>query len=76
MSGRVLKILLTFAQFERELASDRTRDKRAALMRRGMFLGGAFPFGYVFSKKRSLELGPERAQVLLEAFARFPEATA
>ena len=76
MGRLVLNILLTFAQFERELASDRVRDKKAALMRRGMFVGGTPPFGYVLGKRGVLELDKERAKVVQEIFERFPRTTA
>src|SRR5688572_23385845 len=46
MGRLVLNILLTFSQFERELASERVRDKKAALKRRGLFTGGTPPFGF------------------------------
>jgi DNA invertase Pin-like site-specific DNA recombinase len=76
MGRLVLNILLTFAQFERELASDRARDKKAALMRRGLFVGGTPPFGYVLGNRGVLELDPYRADVVREIFERFPETTA
>lgn len=42
----VLNILLTFAQFEREMLSDRVRDKAHMLRRAGRWIGGAAPYGY------------------------------
>ncbi|MBB4101482.1 recombinase family protein [Sphingomonas kyeonggiensis] len=42
----VLNILLTFAQFEREMISDRIRDRAHALRRAGRWIGGAAPYGY------------------------------
>src|SRR5688572_23182381 len=45
--GRLLlNILLTFAQFEREMLSDRMRDKKRAMKKRGMWTGGQAPYGY------------------------------
>jgi site-specific DNA recombinase len=45
--GRLIRnVLLTFAQFEREIASDRMRDKRMVMKQRGMWVGGDAPLGY------------------------------
>lgn len=46
MGRLTLNILLSFAQFERELISERTRDKMAAARRRGKWAGGKPPLGY------------------------------
>ncbi|HTM96410.1 MAG TPA: recombinase family protein [Croceibacterium sp.] len=46
MGRLVLNILLTFAQFEREMLADRVRDKIAAMRRRGRHIGGPPPYGY------------------------------
>src|SRR5258707_664893 len=46
MGRLILNVLLTFAQFERELMSDRVRDKKASMRRKGLFVGGLPPFGY------------------------------
>jgi DNA invertase Pin-like site-specific DNA recombinase len=46
MGRLVLNILLTFAQFEREMLADRVRDKIAAMRRRGQHIGGPPPYGY------------------------------
>jgi len=43
MGRLILNILLTFAQFERELMSDRVRDKKAAMQRNGYFVVGLPP---------------------------------
>lgn len=48
----VLNILLTFAQFEREMLSDRIRDKAHALRRAGRWIGGAAPYGYDLIERR------------------------
>lgn len=76
MGRLVLNILLTFAQFERELASDRSRDKKAALMRRGFFVGGTPPFGYTLAKGGRLVVDPEHAPLVREMFERFPATPA
>jgi DNA invertase Pin-like site-specific DNA recombinase len=45
--GRLIRnILLTFAQFEREMAGDRIRDKKLVMSRQGLWLGGVPPLGY------------------------------
>jgi site-specific DNA recombinase len=46
MGRLTLNVLLSFAQFEREVASERIRDKIAASKRRGMWMGGVVPLGY------------------------------
>jgi DNA invertase Pin-like site-specific DNA recombinase len=76
MGRLVLNILLTFAQFERELASDRMRDKKAALKRRGLFTGGTPPFGYTLAKGGRLTIDPDRAPLVTELFERFPSVSA
>src|SRR6202008_4774267 len=45
--GRLtLNVLLSFAQFEREIISERTRDKMSAARRKGKWVGGCLPLGY------------------------------
>lgn len=52
-TGRLIQnILLTFAQFEREISSDRLRDKFHAMKQRGLFIGGHPPFGFDLVNKR------------------------
>src|SRR3990167_4592211 len=46
MGRLTLHILLSFAQFEREIISERTKDKLGAARKRGQWLGGRPPFGY------------------------------
>ena len=77
MGRLVLNILLTFAQFERELMSDRVRDRKAAMLRNGRFAGGLPPMGYLL-KDGHLVPDPERALVVQEIFERIrtePQAT-
>jgi site-specific DNA recombinase len=46
-SGRMmLNILMTFAQYEREIIAERIRDKMSASRKRGQWVGGSIPFGY------------------------------
>ena len=52
-TGRLIQnILLTFAQFEREMSGDRLRDKFRAMKERGMFVGGHPPFGFDLIEKK------------------------
>ena len=76
MGRLVLNILLTFSQFERELAGERVRDKKAALKRRGLFTGGTPPFGFRLGKNGKLIVDPERAPIVQELFSRFPDVSA
>ena len=52
MGRLTLNILLSFAQFEREIISERTRDKMGASRMKGKFIGGLIPFGYRLDKER------------------------
>lgn len=70
MGRLVLNILLSFAQFERELTGERIRDKVAASKKRGMWMGGCPPLGYdVVSRK--LIVNPQEASVVKMIFLRF-----
>lgn len=72
-TGRlILNILLTFAQFEREIASDRLRDKFGAMRQRGMFVGGNPPFGYDLVDKK-LVINPAEGEVVRWMFTRYLE---
>ena len=46
MGRLTLNVLLSFAQFEREVTGERIRDKIAASKRKGMWMGGCVPLGY------------------------------
>jgi site-specific DNA recombinase len=72
MGRLVLNILLTFAQFEREMLADRIRDKAHALRRAGRWIGGAAPFGYDLVDHR-LVLNREEAAVVRLVHARYLE---
>ncbi len=61
MGRLTLNVLLSFAQFEREVTSERIRDKIAASKRKGMWMGGVPPIGYL-SKGRTLEPDEPRAE--------------
>ncbi len=72
-SGRMmLNILMTFAQFEREVITERIRDKVAAAKKKGMRCGGPPPMGYrsnPISKK--LEIIPEEAEIVKRIFESY-----
>jgi DNA invertase Pin-like site-specific DNA recombinase len=69
--GRLtLNVLLSFAQFERELASERIRDKFAASRRKGMWMGGTVPLGYDV-KARKLVINAEEAERVRFIFRQY-----
>src|SRR5215468_4094897 len=61
MGRLTLNVLLSFAQFEREVAGERIRDKIAASKKKGMWMGGFVPLGYDL-KDRSLVINPAEAE--------------
>ncbi len=63
MGRLTLNMLLSFAQFEREVTSERIRDKIAASKRKGMWMGGFVPLGYR-SEGRTLVIHEEEAKVI------------
>jgi len=72
MGRLTLNILLSFAQFEREIIGERIRDKMAAAKRKGKYTGGMPIFGYdVDREKRRLIVNPEEAEVVRRVFRRF-----
>jgi site-specific DNA recombinase len=73
--GRLtLNILLSFAQFEREMIAERTRDKMGAARRRGKWVGGNLVLGYDVSPQRgALMLNQEEARRVVEIFALYRE---
>jgi site-specific DNA recombinase len=65
MGRLVLNVLLSFAQFERELISERTRDKIAAARRRGKWTGGQLALGYRIDRDlHALAVIPEEAALV------------
>ena len=46
LGGKVRNVLLSFAQFEREVTGERIRDKIAASKKKGLWMGGPLPLGY------------------------------
>jgi site-specific DNA recombinase len=70
MGRLTLNMLLSFAQFERELGSERVRDKIAASKRRGLWTGGTVPLGYKAENKQ-LIIDPAAAALVRRIFQRF-----
>jgi len=70
MGRLTLNVLLSFAQFERELASERVRDKVAASRKKGKWTGGSVPLGYGIKDKR-LVVNPLEAQAVRTIFTRY-----
>lgn len=72
-SGRMmLNILVTFAQYEREVIAERIRDKMSASRKKGLWVGGVTPFGYRVLNKH-LEIVPEQAEIVKRMFQRYSE---
>jgi DNA invertase Pin-like site-specific DNA recombinase len=72
MGRLTLNILLSFAQFEREVTAERIRDKVKASRMKGIFMGGTPPYGYK-PKDRKLVIEDEEARNVRWIFARFLE---
>ncbi len=73
MGRLMLNVLLSFAQFEREVTGERIRDKIAASKRKGIWMGGVPPLGYDVAK-RKLVVNEAEAVVVRRLFAEFPRA--
>lgn len=63
MGRLTLNVLLSFAQFEREVGAERIRDKVAASRKKGMWMGGTIPLGYDVVNKR-LVVNPKEAEIV------------
>src|SRR6202167_2371614 len=70
MGRLTLNVLLSFAQFEREIAGERIRDKFAASRRKGMWMGGTIPLGYDV-QDRKLIVNKAEAETVRLIFARY-----
>ncbi|MDT3669638.1 MAG: recombinase family protein [Aromatoleum sp.] len=70
MGRLMLNVLLSFAQFEREVTGERIRDKIAASKRKGMWMGGVVPLGYRVAA-RQLVIEPGEAKLVRRIFERF-----
>lgn len=72
MGRLMLNILLSFAQFEREVTGERIRDKIAASKRKGLWMGGVPPLGYDV-RNRHLLINAREADIVRRIFQRFVE---
>jgi site-specific DNA recombinase len=72
MGRLTLNVLLSFAQFEREVIGERVRDKIAASKAKGIWVGGSIPLGYV-SVNKKLVVVPKDAQTVRSIFRRYLE---
>ncbi len=77
MGRLTLNILLSFAQFEREVIGERVRDKIAASRARGMWMGGPVPLGYRVENRKLVvdEAGAATVRRVFECFAEIGSAT-
>src|SRR5271170_557954 len=72
MGRLTLNVLLSFAQFEREVTGERIRDKIAASKKKGMWMGGNVPLGYD-ADERILVINPAEAETVRRVFALYRE---
>jgi site-specific DNA recombinase len=72
MGRLTLNVLLSFAQFEREVTSERIRDKIAASKRKGMWMGGPVPLGYGLEDRRLL-IDESEAAIVRSLYRRYAE---
>ena len=72
MGRLTLNVLLSFAQFEREVTAERIRDKIAASKKKGMWMGGTVPLGYRVDN-RKLIVHPRAALEIRSLFDRYLE---
>ena len=72
MGRLTLNMLLSFAQFEREVTGERIRDKIAASKRKGMWMGGPLPLGYDVENRR-LVVNPKESGLVRQIYQRYLE---
>ena len=72
MGRLTLNVLLSFAQFERELSSERVRDKVAASRKKGKWTGGGIPLGYD-AKDKKLAVNQPEAETVCYIYRRYLE---
>jgi len=72
MGRLTLNVLLSFAQFEREVTSERIRDKIAASKRKGIWVGGMVPLGYKVKNRKVVTIKSE-AEIVRVIFKRYLE---
>ncbi len=73
MGRLTLNVLLSFAQFEREVTGERIRDKIAASKRKGMWMGGIVPLGYEL-RERKLMVQEDEAPIIRPDLRALPGA--
>jgi site-specific DNA recombinase len=72
MGRLTLNVLLSFAQFEREVTGERIRDKVAASKKKGIWMGGWVPFGYHLDERKLL-IEPKEAEIVRLIFRLYLE---
>ena len=72
MGRLTLNVLLSFAQFEREVIGERIRDKIAASKKKGMWIGGVPPLGYRVEDRKLVIIDSE-AELVRSIFRRYAE---
>lgn len=77
MGRLTLNILLSFAQFEREVIGERIRDKFAASRKKGMWMGGFVPLGYEVKDRKLVvnEAEAKKVRMIFEQFVKLGSAT-
>jgi DNA invertase Pin-like site-specific DNA recombinase len=77
MGRLTLNILLSFAQFEREVIGERIRDKFAASRKKGMWMGGFVPLGYDVKDRKLVvnEVEAKKVRMIFERFVKLGSAT-
>jgi site-specific DNA recombinase len=75
MGRLTLNVLLSFAQFEREVTGERIRDKIAASKKKGLWMGGTIPLGYDLPDPglRVLRINAQEAELVRSIFERYLE---
>ncbi|WP_164549747.1 recombinase family protein [Altericroceibacterium xinjiangense] len=74
MGRLTLNVLLSFAQFEREVTGERIRDKIAASKKKGLWMGGPVPLGYEVVERKLVPV-PEEAERVRHIMRRYIEAS-
>ena len=70
----MINMLTSFAQFERELSGDRTREKVSAARANGKWQGNGVPLGYYLDQNQELKVDAAEAKIVEDIFQRFSEA--
>jgi site-specific DNA recombinase len=75
MGRLTLNVLLSFAQFEREVTGERIRDKIAASKQKGIWMGGLVPIGYDVHERR-LVVNQSEAETVRKIYRRYLDSVA